>query len=115
MCSVVPLLGISAAFLFSSVGKLTTLGQKLYAEAGSVAEQAISSIRTVAAFTGERREADRYVKRDGGREGVQEAHMCEYIEDRQRMITHVSFPPSLPPSLFHLGIRSSYSRLRPSA
>jgi len=59
MCSVVPLLGISAAFLFSSVGKLTTLGQKLYAEAGSVAEQAISSIRTVAAFTGERREADR--------------------------------------------------------
>ncbi|KAM3576986.1 hypothetical protein VYU27_001127 [Nannochloropsis oceanica] len=60
MCSVVPLLGVSAAFLFGAVGKLTTLGQKLYAEAGSVAEQAISSIRTVAAFTGERREADRY-------------------------------------------------------
>lgn len=58
-CSVVPLLGISAAALFSSVGKLTTLSQKLYAEAGSVAEQAISSIRTVAAFTGEE-EADRY-------------------------------------------------------
>ena len=60
MCSVVPLLGISAAALFSSVGKLTTLSQKLYAEAGSVAEQAISSIRTVAAFTGEEKEADRY-------------------------------------------------------
>jgi ABC-type multidrug transport system fused ATPase/permease subunit len=59
MCSVVPLLGVSAAFLFSSVGKLTTLGQKLYAEAGSVAEQAISSIRTVAAFTGEEKEADK--------------------------------------------------------
>ena len=32
MMSVVPLLGISAAMLFSSIGKLTALGQSLYAE-----------------------------------------------------------------------------------
>jgi len=42
------------------VGQLTSLGQKLYAEAGAVAEQSISSIRTVAAFTSELQEAARY-------------------------------------------------------
>jgi ABC-type multidrug transport system fused ATPase/permease subunit len=32
MLSVVPLLGISAGLLFRSIGQLTQLGQKLYAE-----------------------------------------------------------------------------------
>lgn len=70
MCSVVPLLGLSAATLFRSVGKFTELGQSLYAEAGAVAEQAIASIRTVAAFTGERKEADRYAAKLGKAQAV---------------------------------------------
>lgn len=45
---------------YRRIGTLTTLGQKLYAEAGAVAEQSISSIRTVTAFTGEMVEAARY-------------------------------------------------------
>jgi ATP-binding cassette, subfamily B (MDR/TAP), member 1 len=60
MLSVVPVLALSAGMLFLSIGKLTSLGQKLYAEAGNVAEQSISAIRTVAAFTGERKEEARY-------------------------------------------------------
>ena len=42
----------------------------LYAEAGAVAEQAIASIRTVAAFTGERKEADRYALKLERAQGV---------------------------------------------
>jgi len=42
------------------VGQLTSLGQKLYAEAGEVAEQSISSVRTVAAFTSKLQEAANY-------------------------------------------------------
>jgi ABC-type multidrug transport system fused ATPase/permease subunit len=37
-------------------------GQSSYAEAGSIAEQAISSIRTVVAFGGQPRETKRYEK-----------------------------------------------------
>lgn len=59
MLSVVPLLALSAGFLFKSIARYTSKGQQLYAEAGSVAEQAISAIRTVAAFTGEKKEAAR--------------------------------------------------------
>ncbi|XP_067843432.1 bile salt export pump-like isoform X1 [Heptranchias perlo] len=42
------------------VSKLTSLGLKAYAKAGAVAEEVLSSIRTVAAFSGEKKEAERY-------------------------------------------------------
>ena len=60
MLAIVPFLAISAAFLFKSVSKFATRSQELYAEAGSVAEQAIASIRTVTAFNGGFKESNRY-------------------------------------------------------
>uniref|UniRef100_A0A670JM10 Bile salt export pump n=1 Tax=Podarcis muralis TaxID=64176 RepID=A0A670JM10_PODMU len=53
--SVSPLLGVGAA-----VAKLTGRELKAYAKAGAVADEVLSSIRTVAAFGGERKEVARY-------------------------------------------------------
>uniref|UniRef100_A0A8C4V9Z7 Bile salt export pump n=1 Tax=Falco tinnunculus TaxID=100819 RepID=A0A8C4V9Z7_FALTI len=55
--AVSPLLGVGAA-----VAKLTGRELKAYAKAGAVADEVLSSIRTVAAFGGEKKEAERYDK-----------------------------------------------------
>ncbi|XP_019512150.1 PREDICTED: bile salt export pump [Hipposideros armiger] len=60
--SVSPLIGIGAAIIGLSVSKFTDHELKAYAKAGSVADEVISSIRTVAAFGGEKREVERYEK-----------------------------------------------------
>ncbi|XP_065417871.1 bile salt export pump isoform X1 [Chrysemys picta bellii] len=60
--AVSPLLGIGAATLGLAVAKLTGLELKAYAKAGAVADEVLSSIRTVAAFGGERKEIERYDK-----------------------------------------------------
>uniref|UniRef100_A0A8C0X555 Bile salt export pump n=1 Tax=Castor canadensis TaxID=51338 RepID=A0A8C0X555_CASCN len=57
-----PLIGIGAAIIGLSVAKFTDLELKAYAKAGSVADEVISSIRTVAAFGGEKKEVERYEK-----------------------------------------------------
>uniref|UniRef100_A0A8C4XV51 Bile salt export pump n=1 Tax=Falco tinnunculus TaxID=100819 RepID=A0A8C4XV51_FALTI len=56
--AVSPLLGVGAA----AVAKLTGRELKAYAKAGAVADEVLSSIRTVAAFGGEKKEAERYDK-----------------------------------------------------
>ncbi|XP_069877571.1 bile salt export pump isoform X2 [Dipodomys merriami] len=60
--SVSPLIGIGAGILGLSVSKFTDLELKAYAKAGSIADEVISSIRTVAAFGGEQKEVRRYEK-----------------------------------------------------
>ncbi|KAJ8003456.1 hypothetical protein DPEC_G00148510 [Dallia pectoralis] len=57
-----PLIGIGAALMALFVAKLT--GQELlaYAKAGAVADEVITSIRTVAAFGGQMKEVERYDK-----------------------------------------------------
>ncbi|XP_059822231.1 bile salt export pump [Hypanus sabinus] len=60
--AVSPLIGVGAALMALSISKLTGLGLKAYAKAGSVADEVLSSIRTVAAFGGERKEVERYDK-----------------------------------------------------
>jgi len=90
LLSVFPVLAISGAFIAKIFASLSTKGQvshllvthrgfvvihhdfvvngfgstkAAYAEAGSVAEEVFSSIRTVAAFGGEKREVKRYKKK----------------------------------------------------
>ncbi|XP_049629486.1 bile salt export pump [Suncus etruscus] len=58
--SVSPLIGIGAAIIGLSVSKFTDYELKAYAKAGSVADEVISAIRTVAAFGGEKKEVERY-------------------------------------------------------
>nr|XP_014435355.1 bile salt export pump isoform X3 [Pelodiscus sinensis] len=60
--AVSPLLGLGAATLGLTVAKMTGLELKAYAKAGAVADEVLSSIRTVAAFGGERKEVQRYDK-----------------------------------------------------
>lgn len=47
--------------LLQAVAKLTGRELKAYAKAGAVADEVLSSIRTVAAFGGEKREVERFV------------------------------------------------------
>ncbi|PRQ44445.1 putative xenobiotic-transporting ATPase [Rosa chinensis] len=42
------------------VSKMSTRGQRAYAEAGSIVEQTVGAIRTVASFTGERQAIEKY-------------------------------------------------------
>ncbi|XP_005393324.1 PREDICTED: bile salt export pump [Chinchilla lanigera] len=58
--SVSPLIGAGAAVIGLSVAKFTDLELKAYAKAGCVADEVISSMRTVAAFGGEKKEVKRY-------------------------------------------------------
>ena len=50
LCAVFPLLAGAAAVMAALLGKSTREGQDSYAKAGSIAEQSISSMRTVVAF-----------------------------------------------------------------
>ncbi|XP_075140324.1 bile salt export pump-like [Leptodactylus fuscus] len=58
--AVSPLIGLGAALMALAVARLTGRELKAYAKAGSVADEVLSSIRTVAAFGGEKKEAERY-------------------------------------------------------
>lgn len=58
--SVSPLIGLGAALMALFVAKLTGRELQAYAKAGAVADEVLSSIRTVAAFGGERKEVERY-------------------------------------------------------
>ncbi|CAJ1079341.1 bile salt export pump [Xyrichtys novacula] len=60
--AVSPLIGIAAGLMAMAVARLTGRELKAYAKAGAVADEVLSSIRTVAAFGGEEKEAERYDK-----------------------------------------------------
>ena len=60
MLAVCPLIVIAGGLTAKVMASLTSKEQTAYAEAGAVAEQAISSIRTVVAFGGEEEELRRF-------------------------------------------------------
>ncbi|MED6287182.1 hypothetical protein CHARACLAT_013732, partial [Characodon lateralis] len=60
--AVSPLIGIAAGLMAMAVSRLTGRELTAYAKAGAVADEVLSSIRTVAAFGGEEKEAERYDK-----------------------------------------------------
>ncbi|KAI8357632.1 multidrug resistance protein 3 [Mortierella sp. GBAus27b] len=62
LLATVPLIGAVATFMAKFTLESATNGQGAYAKAGAVAEQAFSSIRTIAAFGGQKRETTSYVK-----------------------------------------------------
>uniref|UniRef100_A0AAY4E0D0 Bile salt export pump n=1 Tax=Denticeps clupeoides TaxID=299321 RepID=A0AAY4E0D0_9TELE len=55
-----PLIGVGAALMALFVARLTGQELQAYAKAGAVADEVLSSIRTVAAFGGEMKEVERY-------------------------------------------------------
>ncbi|KAK8735750.1 hypothetical protein OTU49_005300 [Cherax quadricarinatus] len=58
--SVFPILGIATGIIAKVQSSLSNVEMKEYARAGSIAEEAISAIRTVVAFGGENKEVSRY-------------------------------------------------------
>ncbi|XP_076025922.1 bile salt export pump [Genypterus blacodes] len=58
--AVSPLIGMAAGLMAMAVGRLTGQELQAYAKAGAVADEVLSAIRTVAAFGGEDKEAERY-------------------------------------------------------
>ncbi|XP_029941978.1 bile salt export pump-like isoform X2 [Salarias fasciatus] len=58
--AVSPLIGLGAGLMAWFVAKLTGMELQAYAKAGAVADEVLSSIRTVAAFGGEQKEVQRY-------------------------------------------------------
>ncbi|RHZ83267.1 hypothetical protein Glove_99g187 [Diversispora epigaea] len=58
--SSLPLLIVSSGLFAYLIEASTKKGQEVYAEAGTIAEQALSGIRTVTSFGGQQREIDRY-------------------------------------------------------
>ncbi|KAG8432404.1 hypothetical protein GDO86_016883, partial [Hymenochirus boettgeri] len=58
--AVSPLIGLGAGLMAVAVARLTGRELMSYAKAGSVADEVLSSIRTVAAFGGEKKEVERY-------------------------------------------------------
>ncbi|KAM4736476.1 ATP-dependent translocase ABCB1 isoform 1-T2 [Anableps anableps] len=60
--AVSPALGISAALFSKLLTNFTTKEQSAYAKAGAVAEEVLSAIRTVYAFSGQKKEIERYHK-----------------------------------------------------
>lgn len=60
-----PLMAIIAGWLTKTLHDFATAGEKAYAAAGAVAEQAISGIRTVVSLSGHDMEVDRYVAQLG--------------------------------------------------
>ncbi|XP_051812258.1 ATP-binding cassette, sub-family B (MDR/TAP), member 4 isoform X1 [Acanthochromis polyacanthus] len=73
--AVSPVLGISAGLFSKVLTSFTSKEQTAYARAGAVAEEVLSSIRTVFAFSGQEKEIDRYHKNleDAKQMGVKKA------------------------------------------
>uniref|UniRef100_H3BX23 ATP-binding cassette, sub-family B (MDR/TAP), member 4 n=1 Tax=Tetraodon nigroviridis TaxID=99883 RepID=H3BX23_TETNG len=70
-----PALAISAAFFSKVLASFTNKEQTAYAKAGAVAEEVLSAIRTVFAFSGQTKEIERYHKnlRDAKDVGIKKA------------------------------------------
>ncbi|XP_063965533.1 ATP-dependent translocase ABCB1-like [Lytechinus pictus] len=62
LLSMTPLVAIAGAFMAKILTSFSKREQESYADAGSVAEEVLSCIRTVVAFGGEQKEVDRYGK-----------------------------------------------------
>eukprot|EP00743_Colponemidia_sp_Colp-15_P010726 GILK01011850.1.p1 GENE.GILK01011850.1~~GILK01011850.1.p1 ORF type:complete len:1311 (+),score=265.06 GILK01011850.1:141-3935(+) len=60
MLGITPFLGICGAYVAKIMQQTATKEQTAYAEAGGVADEVLGSIRTVAAFSGEEKELERY-------------------------------------------------------
>ncbi|GAB9476298.1 Multidrug resistance protein abc superfamily, partial [Globisporangium polare] len=60
MACVMPIMALSLGYLLKLMRSRAEYSQKMYAEAGAVAEETLGSIRTVASLNGEKRAIDKY-------------------------------------------------------
>lgn len=60
MAAIMPLLALCLSWLIKTLRERTAFSQSKYAEAGAIAEETLSAIRTVASFNGEKRAVAKY-------------------------------------------------------
>ncbi|KAG6416716.1 hypothetical protein SASPL_124152 [Salvia splendens] len=60
LCTCIPALGVAGATTAILMGKMASLGQAAYAEAGNVVEQTVGAIRTVQSYTSEKQAMEKY-------------------------------------------------------
>ncbi|KAJ3106312.1 ATP-binding cassette, sub-B (MDR TAP), member 4 [Phlyctochytrium planicorne] len=72
LCSVFPLLAGVGTLMSRTINARQGKGSDSYGEAGAIAQEVLSSIRTVTAFGGEKREVERYKKKleEGEKNGI---------------------------------------------
>ena len=75
LTAVIPVMGGAAAFMAKLLADGSSKGQDAYAGAGAIAQEVLSSIRTVTAFNGQQREIERYNKKlaEAEKAGVKKA------------------------------------------
>uniref|UniRef100_A0A1X7UDM9 Uncharacterized protein n=2 Tax=Amphimedon queenslandica TaxID=400682 RepID=A0A1X7UDM9_AMPQE len=73
---ITPFMAVAGIIFYRVAASFTSQEQKLYAGAGAIAEEVLSSVRTVVAFGGEYKEVDRYesqledARKVGGKKGA---------------------------------------------
>jgi len=60
MCSILPFMGVGAAFMGKAVQEIQNESQSWYAKASAVVEECLNAMRTVVAFGGEHRELKKF-------------------------------------------------------
>ncbi|XP_061572811.1 ATP-binding cassette, sub-family B (MDR/TAP), member 4 [Cololabis saira] len=91
--AVSPALGISAALFSKVLTSFTSKEQSAYAKAGAVAEEVLSAIRTVYAFSGQEKEIGRYQKylEDAKRMGIKKAISANIAMGFTFMMIYMSY------------------------
>ncbi|XP_061918777.1 phosphatidylcholine translocator ABCB4-like isoform X3 [Entelurus aequoreus] len=94
--AICPLLGLTAALFSGMVTSFTSKEQAAYAKAGSVAQEVLSSIRTVFAFNGQQKEIDRYQKHleYANKMGLKATLSVNVIMAFTFMMSNVAFAPA---------------------
>ncbi|KAL2613996.1 hypothetical protein R1flu_025688 [Riccia fluitans] len=62
LVATLPLLAIAGGFLAAKISSITVQGQQAYSDAGSLVEQVLSAMRTVASYSGEEKAVEAYDK-----------------------------------------------------
>ncbi|KAL3678872.1 hypothetical protein R1sor_021828 [Riccia sorocarpa] len=62
LVAVIPVLAFVGGFMSSNITKITVQGQQAYSNAGSIVEQVLGAIRTVASYSGEEKAVEAYDK-----------------------------------------------------
>ncbi|KAM6910395.1 ATP-dependent translocase ABCB1 [Xenentodon cancila] len=88
-----PALGISAALFSKVLTSFTSKEQGAYAKAGAVAEEVLSAIRTVYAFSGQKKEIERYQRNleDAKRMGIKKAISANIAMGFTFMMIYLSY------------------------
>ncbi|XP_051921770.1 ATP-binding cassette, sub-family B (MDR/TAP), member 4 isoform X17 [Hippocampus zosterae] len=88
-----PLVGLSAALFSKVLSSFASKEQAAYARAGAVAQEVLSAIRTVFAFSGQKREIERYRKilEDAKKMGMKKMISSNLIMGFTLMMTKLSY------------------------